>query len=63
MASMTRKHFKDIASEFAHLANNRDDLDRHTLIQAAKAMASVCARNNPAFDRHKFMEACGMIGT
>lgn len=60
--AMSRKHYR----EFARVINvNREvaeeiDVSPETLlVSVANGLASVFAVDNPAFDRVKFLEACG----
>lgn len=48
---MTRKHFVAIAIALK---------DASTVTEAAKNIATALAQTNPAFDRAKFLEACGV---
>ena len=53
---MTRQHFKAIAAAMAAVKPtcNTAQWDKHVL-----ALADMCARENPRFDRDKFLVACG----
>lgn len=51
---MSKKHFDALA------ASIRQILDSHARLQAATAVASACAKFNPAFDGNRFFEACGV---
>jgi hypothetical protein len=54
---LTRKHFKALASILAEHANCAPDLD--LCVQGIREdIASYCARENPNFDRARFMAAC-----
>lgn len=52
---MTRKHFILLAQEISAIA---DYVARHS---AAKAVAIACKSINPAFNRERFFEACGVL--
>ena len=47
---MTRKHFKATA-ETIKAANDKREI--------AEGLAAIFAKENPRFDRARFMEACG----
>lgn len=61
---MTKKHFIALAQALYEakpgtFATNY--LDRHTAWKCTVgAVAAVCAASNPAFNRAKFLAACGM---
>ena len=64
-ASMTRKHFEALAAELKRVgpAYWIDATSRDTVHMAAiQAVADVCARFNPNFDRARFLAACGVEG-
>lgn len=44
---------KAIAAQMAHG-------DKHTLALVARDIADHCKRRNPAFDRYRFLAACGV---
>lgn len=48
---MTRKHFIAIAKALKEAG---------TVAEAAKNIATALAQTNPAFNRAKFLEACGV---
>lgn len=51
---MTRKHFIALAKAIADISNM---VDRQN---AAHAVADICRSANPAFDRARFLAACGL---
>lgn len=62
---MTKKHFEALAAalkdaSFMIPVGNRTADSQH--IYDAKAVAGVCARFNPNFDRARFLAACGVEG-
>ena len=67
---MTRKDYKRLAEELAITLRNLDDLivskgdsdsDQRTAFQiAVECMCDAMKRNNPRFDRSKFLEAVGI---
>ena len=67
---MTRKDYKRLAEELAITLRNLDDLivskgdsdsDQHTAFQiAVECMCDAMKRENPRFDRSKFLEAVGI---
>ena len=64
-ASMTRKHFEALAAELKRVGPDYwiDDTsrDQETVHMAAvQAVADVCARFNPNFDRARFLAECGV---
>lgn len=66
-AAMTRAHFENIARAMAEVRPSIPTGMENTLGFASdqwerdcKAMARVCAASNPAFDRQKFLLACGL---
>jgi lipopolysaccharide biosynthesis protein len=58
---MTKKHFKAIAEafKFGRPAKHWDPNKRTQWNMDVKAMADVCASFNGAFDRDRFIAACG----
>ena len=67
---MTRKDYKRLAEELAITLRNLDDLivskgdsdsDQRTAFQiAVECMCDAMKRENPRFDRSKFLEAVGI---
>jgi len=67
---MTRKDYKRLAEELAITLRNLDDLivskgdsdsDQRTAFQiAVECMCDAMKRDNPRFDRSKFLEAVGI---
>ena len=51
---MTRKHFQALADEIKEIA----DVVARRL--AAEAVARACKRMNPAFNKDRFIAACGL---
>lgn len=58
---MTRKHFEAIAAllDRERSLNNGGD---GSVFAIAEAMADLFAKENPRFDRDKFLTACGYAG-
>ena len=56
--SLTRKHFKGIAD--AVKETKRERPEQAALDTLARKLASYLATTNPAFDRSKFLAACGV---
>lgn len=64
---LSRKHYKAVAASFA---NNKPVISIHTMDEygpryetwriVTEDLASVFAADNPAFDRAKFLRACGV---
>lgn len=74
MASMTRKHFKELATPIEQqvkqltMGLNRGNIteQQHATALAcvytiAVDVAKVCKQDNPLFNNQKFMEACGFL--
>lgn len=55
---MQRRHFEAIAGAIRELLGDPLDTDDHRAV--AEAMARVLAGTNPAFDRARFLKACGV---
>lgn len=56
---MSRKHFEALADALAWLRPQRIDAERFAQwVNDVDAIASVCARFNPLFDRARFDAAC-----
>ena len=51
---MTRKHFKALAEAFAAVSPKGAEWRL-----CVERIASACRQFNPAFDRYKFLHACG----
>jgi hypothetical protein len=63
---MTRKNFEMIAAVFAkqldiHRAFS-EPIGEAAVTDTARAMADQLQRENPRFDRHRFLTACGVEG-
>ena len=57
---MTRKHFNRIAKELNMIGQGvRGEGEYHIWLSCVESMADLCASTNSAFDRRRFMEACG----
>ena len=52
---MSRKHFTAIAR-----AISEADMQQDARRTVALALAATLAQTNPAFDRHRFLAACGV---
>ena len=59
-ASMTRKHFEALAAALrnSHIEGDPSYIDQW--IVDCQAVAEICARFNPNFDRARFLAACGV---
>ena len=59
---MTKKHFIAIAADIrANLAmRERDEGEIHGIEAQARSLCAVFAQFNPAFDRGRFLAACGV---
>jgi hypothetical protein len=55
---MTRKHFQQLADMIKREKNYGGD--SATLAVVAEELAKICKANNPAFNRDRFLEACGL---
>lgn len=61
---MTRKHFQAIANEFSRAMETTQNKGEDTAIELlAEGVADRLAEFNPAFDRDKFLAACGVADT
>ena len=61
---MTRKDFEGLASILRDLypvPENNPNPNRYWLL-CVNELASWCATQNPRFDRHRFLKACGLEG-
>ena len=56
--AMSKKDFIAIAKAIACQVEHTNDL--HTLALVARDIADHCAATNVAFDRHRFLTACGV---
>ncbi len=59
---LTRKHFQRMADAIAYtrkLGTAEQPVREETLRVIARELAALCAEENPAFDRERFMRACG----
>lgn len=59
---MSRKHFQAIANELKYIKPDPDD-GIHVMAQwrvTVTVMADVCSQFNSAFDRQRFLDACGV---
>lgn len=63
-ASMTRRHFVEIAVTLRGLRPEGDGAEGSRELAAwdeiARAFAGMCARSNPMFDRDRFYRAAGV---
>lgn len=58
---MSKKHFVRIAALISdQLQNAPDEPTRRAVRDIGLELASVCAATNPAFDRSRFLSACGI---
>lgn len=59
---LTRKHFKQLAAQLSEERPASRDISKEfkTWIGCCKAVAVVCNESNPNFDRHRFLDACGV---
>ena len=57
--SLTRRHFRRIADGIAYVAHD-PSADPATVAKVAYEIANACSTFNPAFDRRKFLAACGV---
>jgi hypothetical protein len=59
--SLSKKHFEAIAAAFQwHVDTHKDNEVLRIVIRAiAHDIATMCQRENSAFDRARFMRACG----
>lgn len=55
---MTKTHFEAIAQLFRETLTMSED-DAETVQNLAERMAAMFARENPRFDRARFLTACG----
>ncbi|GAB3865493.1 hypothetical protein GCM10028801_36070 [Nocardioides maradonensis] len=60
-ASLTRRHFQRIADGIQYVAHD-PSADPATVAKVAHEVANACSVFNPAFDRRKFLAACGVDG-
>lgn len=64
--TMTRRHFEAIAARISARFRNaeyaaRDASSyRHALQDLTSDLADICAQENPAFNRERFLKACGI---
>ena len=62
---MTKKHFEALAAALNGVGPLHGDMSTKDAIQwrsDVEAVAAVCARFNPNFDRTRFLKACGVEG-
>ena len=61
---MSRKHFEAIARtiryELDAAEGNFEPIGRAAMVELTKQLASTFAGFNPAFDRERFLTACGI---
>lgn len=70
MAGMSKRHFEALArltkDTLAREVSSRGTLSPWSPVMALEAMAyglaDVCARENPQFDKARFLKACGVEG-
>lgn len=55
---LTKKTFQQIADT---IKGRKDAMSAHDHRRLAEEFADMCARTNPRFDRHRFMQACGCL--
>ena len=58
--TMTRKHYRELAEDFAQLLNVCNEDERRGAIDAIKILMNSLKAENPAFSKDKFQEACGL---
>lgn len=56
---MTKKDFEAIAQLIRPTADPDNPVEVEVIRNLAERMAAMFARENPRFDRNKFMQACG----
>jgi hypothetical protein len=59
---MTRKHYQQIADMIRQTYTLNDGHESGTLAHIARQFATIAKRDNPNFDRDRFLTACGMDG-
>lgn len=57
---MTRKHYKMIANAINCVGYFRDMCCYETKAEISKTIAAELAKDNPKFNRDKFLKACGV---
>ena len=57
---MTRKHFVAMARTIAYHVGAADDHDRLVIDRLVRDLCYDLAATNPAFNRQRFMDACGL---
>lgn len=60
---MAKKHFKALASAIRSqwFGDTHEEIaNRASKTEFAKVVAAICAADNPAFDRARFLAACGV---
>lgn len=63
---MTRKHFEAIADVLSHTRKSYkvmdgDDVSTQAIDDVSRELAATLGRFNPAFNRDKFLKACGVM--
>jgi hypothetical protein len=58
--TMTRKHYQQIAEMIRQTYTLNDGHEAGTIAHIAEQFATIAKRDNPNFDRDRFLTACGM---
>jgi hypothetical protein len=58
---MTRKHYQQIADMIRQTYTLNDGHEAGTIAHIAEQFAIIAKRDNQAFNRDRFLEACGII--
>lgn len=57
---MTKKHYTELAREFAHLLNVCNEDERRGAKDAINILMNALKAENSSFSKDKFREACGL---
>ena len=57
---MTRKHFEAIAADLKRQADYANDVEYGAILDVCLALSHTFKEFNPAFDRDRFLKACGV---